>query len=1064
MTERYQKLSQREHVLHRPDSYVGSVEPQIRNEWVYENSKIVKKDVSYSSALLKIFDEVVTNSADCFNRGGSMDTLKVTIEPSSVTVWNNGCSIPIEKHETEECFVPELIFGHLLSGENFNDSEERTGAGRNGYGSKLTNIFSKHFAIEITDGAKKYTQIWSDNMSTTSKPKITKSSKEPYISTTFFPDFPRFGMHKLDSDIISLMTRRVYDISASLGKTVKVFLNGKRLDVKSAEDYFSLYIGSKTDAKRAFEQTPNGWDIGVSCSDDFTSVSFVNSSVTVGGTHVNAVIDVVSRAVIETAAKKKSIVKSALVKNKMFIFVNAKVVNPVFSTQTKEMLTSKNIKVSLSDIFLKKAVSVLIDSVISETNIRSSLVDEKLLKKTDGVKKTRITGIKKLTDASLAGTKYSGTCTLILTEGDSAATLAIAGLSVVGRERYGVFPLRGKLLNVRDASVSSISNNAELVALKQILGLQAGKTYRDASSLRYGKILIMTDADADGSHISGLIMNFFHASFPSLLLIPGFLKKFITPIVVVSRGKETKEFFSLPDYEDWKKTVDSSKWVAKYYKGLGTSTAENAREYFKNLKSLVKTFEWSDTSAELIDRSFNKNRADERKTWILNFESGKQIDQTKEIIPIHDFIDKELILFSRYDVERSIPSVIDGLKPSQRKVLYAATERNITNEIKVAQFSGYVAEKTAYHHGEVSLQGTIVAMSQNYVGSNNINFLVPAGQFGSRLMGGKDSASARYIFTRLSPETRKIFLPVDDNLLKSLYDDGDKIEPEYYVPCIPTLLVNGSNGIGTGFSTNIPAFNPKDIVNNVKRMIAGEAPLEMTPWYRGFQGTVEKIAPGIYVSKGKYVVDDRTVTISELPVGIWTNDYKEFLEGRVDKKILTDFREKHTEKNVLFELDFVGTPDATNLKLDTTIRTSNMHAFDRYGKIKKYDSPLGILQEWFDVRKEFYTKRKKYLLMDLTNRSVIAENKYRFIKMINDGELIVSNKSDRDLTAELKTLQFHDIDGSFSYLTWMKISSLTIERARELEKESKKLREEVVVLKRTSELSMWKVDIDAINI
>ena len=493
--------------------------------------------------------------------------------------------------------------------------------------------------------------------------------------------------------------------------------------------------------------------------------------------------------------------------------------------------------------------------------------------------------------------------------------------------------------------------------------------------------------------------------------------------------------------------------------GLGTSTAEEARAYFKNLKNLTKTFEWSDTASNLIDRSFNKTRADERKRWILDFEAGNQIDTTKEIIPIHDFIDKELILFSRYDVERSIPSVVDGLKPSQRKVLFGAFKRNMTNDTKVAQFSGYVAEKSAYHHGEVSLQGTIVGMAQNFVGANNINFLVPSGQFGSRLNGGKDSASARYIFTRLSPETRKIFPSVDDNLLKYLDDDGDQIEPEYYVPTIPTLLVNGSNGIGTGFSTTIPAFNPTDIANNVRRMIAGKAPLKMTPWYRGFQGTFEETSPGVYISRGKYAISGKTVTISELPVGTWTNDYKEFLEGLLEKKILTDFREKHTEENVLFELDFAGTPDVTGLKLDAIIRTSNMHAFDTKGKIKKYDSPLDILQDWFDVRKRFYIKRKKFLLSDLTTRSIIAENKSRFITMINDNELVVSKKSETDIASELHALKFHKVENTFSYLFNMKISSMTAERAAELEKEAEKLREEVMVLKETSTESMWENDL-----
>jgi DNA topoisomerase-2 len=565
MTSRYVKLSQREHVLHRPDTYIGSTELQTKTEWVYERNAIVKKDVSYSPGLLKIFDEIITNSADCFNRGGSMNTLKITIDSESVTVYNNGCSIPIEKHDAEKCYVPEMIFGHLLSGENFDDAEERTGGGRNGFGAKLTNVFSKRFSVELTNGTKKYAQVWSDNMSMAGKPKITKSSKEAYISTTFSPDFPRFGMQQFDDAIVSLMTRRVYDMSASLGKTVKVFLNGKRLEVKSPEEYFSLYIGGKPEAKRAFENT-HGWDIGVARSEEFTAVSFVNSIVTRGGTHVNIVADMIAKAVVEAAAKKKITVKPALVKSKMFLFVNARVTNPVFDSQTKEVLTSRNVRVVLSDVCIKKAVSVLIDSVIAETAMRSSLMENKLLKQTDGAKKNRVTGIKKLTDAAWAGTKHSSLCTLILTEGDSAATLAIAGLSVVGRERYGVFSLRGKLLNVRDASVASISNNAEITALKQILGLQTGKIYRDASSLRYGKILIMTDADCDGSHISGLIMNFFHASFPSLMLIPGFLKKFITPIVVAKNGKRIEEFYSIPDYEDWKKTVDSSEWSIKYYK------------------------------------------------------------------------------------------------------------------------------------------------------------------------------------------------------------------------------------------------------------------------------------------------------------------------------------------------------------------------------------------------------------------------------------------------------------------------------------------------------------------
>ena len=498
--------------------------------------------------------------------------------------------------------------------------------------------------------------------------------------------------------------------------------------------------------------------------------------------------------------------------------------------------------------------------------------------------------------------------------------------------------------------------------------------------------------------------------------------------------------------------------------GLGTSTSEDAKKYFKNLKSLVKIFGWTEDSGELIDRSFNKSRPDERKTWLLDFQPGNQLDQSKTNIPVPDFIDKELILFSRYDVERSIPSVVDGLKPSQRKILFAAFKRNLTNEMKVAQFSGYVAEHSGYHHGEQSLQGAIVGMAQDYVGSNNMNLLLPNGQFGSRILGGKDCASARYIFTKLSPVTRQVFNQTDDVLLKYLEDDGSSIEPEWYVPAIPFLLVNGANGIGTGFSTDIPSYNVKVIVDNVKRLISGKEMVPMTPWYKGFTGIIDQNDNGTFTCKGVAKVSGKTVVVSELPIGTWTSDYKDFLEGLVEKKVIVDFREKHTEKNVLFEIDFPGEPDTSILKLEKVIRTTNMHAFDPQGKITKYADPLDIIRDWFEVRKEFYAKRKNYLLKDLSHRAAIAENKHRFITLIVNDELVLSKKTESVILSELRTLKFYKSEGSYKYLLDMSISSLSLERAEKLRIEAEKLKKELSILENTSRTQMWSDDLKNIVI
>jgi DNA topoisomerase-2 len=497
---------------------------------------------------------------------------------------------------------------------------------------------------------------------------------------------------------------------------------------------------------------------------------------------------------------------------------------------------------------------------------------------------------------------------------------------------------------------------------------------------------------------------------------------------------------------------------------LGTSDANDAKRYFNNLKVLVKTLSWSDNAAESIDKSFNKSRADERKTWLLDFKPGNQLDQKLTKIPVEDFINKDLILFSRYDVERSIPSVVDGLKPSQRKILFSALKRNLTSEIKVAQFAGYTSENAGYHHGEVSLQGAIVGMAQDYVGSNNINLLMPKGQFGSRLHGGKDSASARYIFTQLSPNTRDIFHKADERLLNYLEDDGDRIEPEYYIPTIPFLLVNGANGIGTGFSTNIPSYNPSSVIDNVKRLINNETMLPMTPWYRGFKGTIVESSPGVFTCSGVYDVKGKTITVSELPVGTWTNDYKEYLETLVEKKIVSDFREKHDEKNVHFEIVFTNDVDPKILKLESVIRTTNMHAFDPSGKIKKYDTPLDIIVDWFSTRKEFYVKRKEDMLKDLNARVLVAQNKSRFINSVNDGSLVITRRAEDDVVKDLKKMKFDRVDGSFEYLLGMKISSLTKERAEKLRAEAMALEEELVVLENTTTEQMWVSDIDAIKV
>ncbi|KAJ4969606.1 hypothetical protein NE237_002705 [Protea cynaroides] len=1133
--ETYQKKTQLEHILLRPDTYVGSIEKHTQTLWIYEGGEMVHRPVSYVPGLYKIFDEILVNAADNKQRDPSMDSVKVDIdvEQNCISVYNNGDGVPVEIHQEEGVYVPELIFGHLLTSSNYDDTEKKTTGGRNGYGAKLTNIFSTEFVIQTADGRrqKKYKQVFSNNMGKKSEPAITKCKEnENWTKVSFKPDLAKFNMTHLEEDVVALMKKRVIDIAGCLGKTVKVELNGQRVPVKSFLDYVNLYLQSasknRTDPlPRIAEKVNERWEISVSLSEgQFQQVSFVNGIATIkGGTHVDYVTNQITNYVMSIVNKKNknANLKAHTVKNHIWVFVNCLVDNPAFDSQTKETLTirqsSFGSKCELSQEFLKKvAKSGVVESLLSWADFKQS----KDLKKTDGAKRQRITGITKLEDANDAGGRNSEKCTLILTEGDSAKALAMAGISVVGHNHYGVFPLRGKLLNVREANHKQIMENAEIQNIKQILGLQHGKEYDSVKSLRYGHLMIMTDQDHDGSHIKGLLINFIHSFWPSLLKIPSFLVEFITPIVKAShRNGKVLSFYTLPEYESWKESLggNASGWSIKYYKGLGTSTSKEGKEYFKDIAKNKKDFLWMDEQdGEAIELAFSKKKIEARKNWLRNFEPGTYLDQKEKLIKYSDFVNKELILFSMADLQRSIPSMVDGLKPGQRKILFCSFKRNFVKEAKIAQFSGYVSEHSAYHHGEASLQSTIIGMAQDYVGSNNINLLKPNGQFGTRHQGGKDHASARYIFTCLSPITRFLFPKEDDILLDYLNEDGQSIEPTWYVPVVPVVLINGSEGIGTGWSSYVPNYNPRDIIANIRHLLNGEPMEPMDPWYKGFNGSIEKTATkeaGVSYTVSGIIeeINETTLRITELPIRRWTQDYKEFLESimtgndKIKDPFIKDYKEHNDDTTVDFEVimseECLAAAKQEGLlkkfKLTTTISTSNMHLFDAKGVIKKYDTPEQILEEFFHLRLEIYEKRKKVLLENIEMELLKLENKVRFILGVVNGEIIVNNRKRIDLFHELHKKGFtpfpkkgkgvevavagttevpeeneenSEIVGTkgvrasdYEYLLSMSIGTLTLEKVQELIANRDQLNGEVDELRKATPRSLWMKDLEALE-
>jgi DNA topoisomerase-2 len=1131
LCDQYKKHDHVEHIRELPDTYIGSIEETQEESWVIsDNGNMIKETIKFIPGLYKIFDEIVVNSLDqwqrCrvkaeleYNSTGKnsinlVKIIKIDIDESNntITVFNDGDGIDIALHPENQIYIPSMIFGELLTSTNYNKNEKKITGGKNGYGAKLTNIFSTEFSIETVDSKrkKKFYQQYKNNMSEKSVPLITDCKSKPYTQITFKPDFKRFGIESLDTGILKLIKKRAYDIAACTDKHLNVYFNGNKIEYQNFEQYVDLYIGNKNETSRAFEYVNDRWEIGATVSSDnqFEQVSFVNGICTTkGGKHVEHVTNIIIKKLSEYILKKKkiNITKVSYIKDNLFIFVQSTIENPSFDSQLKETLTTNLNRFGskcdpISDKFIENlAKSGIMEKVISYYEFK----ENKKLKAQDGKKSLSLRGIDKLDDANWAGGNKSSECILILTEGDSAKSMAIAGLSVVGRDKYGVFPLRGKVLNVRDRKETlkgktQIADNEEISNLKKILGLQSDKEYDNLNELRYGHIMIMTDQDVDGSHIKGLLMNLFESLWPTLIKQKGFLTSMITPIVKATKSNTIKSFYTLTEYNNWKQGNNNGKgWKIKYYKGLGTSTSNEAKEYFRNLK--IQYFNWNDESGNSLDLAFNNSRSDDRKEWLAKYDSNNILDSNTEEIYFNEFIDKEFIHFSNYDLERSIPNICDGLKTSQRKILFGCFKRNLRSEIRVAQLAGYISEHSVYHHGEASLLGAIINMAQDYVGSNNINLLCPIGQFGTRLQGGKDSASPRYIHTQLEKMITYLFPEKDLPVLEYLDDDGILVEPKYYVPIIPTILVNGACGIGTGYSCDIPMYNPLDLVDNIKQLIKSEELRDIKPWYYGFKGEIHKINEYQYISKGKYkIVNYKTIEVTELPIGMWTEDYKEYLEtllvdyvdkkkkvaGKPDKQnkgYLKNYENHSTESSVKFILEFK--PDMLKklnfskedskikeytklekeLKLISTISTSNMCLFNNNCTIKKYKNTNEIINEFYIKRLEIYEKRKQYLLNKMKLDIDILKQKIAFILGIINDEIIITKKSQQEMFSQLENKQIKKMnasgqlshEGTYNYLINMPIHSLTEEKRIELEKDYKTKENEYGTLFNKSEKETW---------
>ena len=942
-TAKYHHLTPREALLLRPDADLGSVIRSVVPTFVYDQStKTMKREMlDISQGIVKIFLEILQNAIDSqYLEKSDLKSIKVNIENNEkITVFSDACGIPVAKAiiDGKEMYHLTALFSRFHSSSNLIDeSKPPYTGGRNGKGAKITNVWSKYFHVKTLDAERQllFEQTWTNNMSECSLPKITKSKlKRGYVEISFIPDWTRFEMpEKCTLDMSKAIESCVWGAIACTNPKVKISLNDHVLEATSFLQYAKMFQYHekgivaydvvleplKNMALSATSKiTSKGYDhenylarleICAMRMDDVhgrSSIGYVNALRCNTGLHMTYIYSKIAEH-IKVKMEAKGIgekYKLDLVRDNIFIVARVLLKNPSFDSQTKETLNGPKIKDfgfdwEPSESFLKSIDKLgIIDEILFKMDEKKLNVLNKVVKKPN---------IAKYECAEYAGKKNTK-CTLIIVEGDSAKNLVMSGISVIGRTHYGVYPIRGKILNVRNKTLGSCvqgPGGVEVLNIMTILGVDFSKQQK-CSELNYQNVLVMTDMDPDGAHIQGLLMNIFSKMIPHILKDnPMFVQRFATPEIRLT-CKKTKimtEFTSKGHYYKWmneKKLNEKDivlKYEVKYFKGLGSSSNADAKRYFKNIDQLkISLVHEGDKSETSIVDMFSSKRIARRKQWISQeYNPDEFMDYSQKTFTWNEYLTKEVIPYCYANCVRGIAHVFDGLKLSTRQILFTFFHKKVFRERKVSELGGAVIETTHYAHSEGSLTTTIAQMAQNYWCTNNINMLVPSGQFGSRASHRKQFSSARYIFTHLNIPVMHTLFPECDLPEKRMVE-GEEHEPLVLFPILPLILINGSNGMGSGWSHTIHPHNPLDVLaitrlivqcmehgGDVKDIDPSET--DILPWFVHFQGNVYRKNQNI-VCEGVFAIEQETeqhvfIKITELPFQRWNDAYKENLEKK----------------------------------------------------------------------------------------------------------------------------------------------------------------------------------------
>lgn len=1134
--ETYTQLSDRRQIMLRTSMYLGGKDVGTDTYYVLSGNKIAREKLSFSGAAFKCIDEVVVNAVDQYTRNGKTD-IWITMHAGTITVRNNNGYIPVALTKTLEgdsMHVPQLIFGEYRTSSTYTSDNKHTG-GINGYGVKLTNTFSEVFSIDNYDPVARvrYQQEWNKSKSIDKlycdPPVITPvlaplaDDRAGYTQVSFRLDLHEFGMSDWTA-LEKLTHMRALHTSVFLGTGSRVFWNGVQLTMRALPDMADAFLASVSDDEEYTRVVftagaKNKWSVVLAvkpCTNVlYQTVSIINGILVSDGNHfvvlerqIIAYMEPRVLALYTRLGLKKKFTKTAITKY-LAVFISGYIDNPEYKSQSKTCL----------DMSIDKFTEYRVPEhhlLVLWQALEPLLHNDTIPAAGKATRRVQIVKGKKYSPAKLAGGKDSKLCSLFIAEGDSALGLIDAAITAdyskqLTRMTHGSYSIQGvpvnarkqiKIVKKKDGTITKVpstllTNNERLSTLESILGLNKNRDFdtREEASrvLRYGHIIIASDADDDGrGNIRSLIINWMQTFWPKLVAL-GFVQFINTPIIRAFPSAHTVvlEFFTLAAFTAWN-NAPHAKHDIKYYKGLAGHEADDAQSMFSSWPDILYTY-FSDAKTENAMEVYFGLNADLRKQiLVLPVTRDEDTYYVNNRLSITDHLNTSTRAYQQHNISRHIQSMIDGQTPSRRKIIESMRQvfAGTNTSMKVYQFAGLVAHQMHFANGDTSLQGSMVRMAQAYVGAREFPLLIGVGNFGTRDKGGDNHGAARYIDVRMNRQLVNALFPVLDACnLTYCYDEGTRCEPEFYVPVVPLSILESFSAPGSGWSSTIWARDYKFISKHLHACIlAGSVvaceEFPVCDWR--YTHTVQFIK-GVPNSLGNYHISaPDTIVITELPMNIWNEAFVQGIDeleevesvfdtsnaSRIHIEIvfhrgrLADARVKGAEKisSAKQGLD----PLIAYLDLKKSL-SSNICMIGTSSGVVEYDSYTSVFRDWFAIRKHYYQLRVTRTTVVLELQIVLLENQTRFIAERDNYELRVPLAAQITLlaehryltidkyhlgvndligTADLRTVLLEGAGATYGYLTRMSSEDISNESLKRLQDTLKQARADLHALQR----------------